>query len=143
MRGGRKPISISEDSIKDYEEAFPPLESTVFSSEDSSIQSTSSQNTAGIPINKDDIINIKPTQVSQETTSTCSVPDVENNNSISEQEKQCNEGVDEESFTQSDDQTTSKTEIRVGNIKLTSLGKIDLSNIPTTKNLSFNLICND
>ena len=133
FEGGRKPISISEDSIKDYEEAVPPFESTVFSSEDDSTQSISSQNTVEIPINQDDIINTKPRPDSQETISTYSALDVDNNNSISEQEKLCHEGINEVPFTQSDDKTTSKTEIRVGNIKLTSLGKIDLSNIPMTK----------
>ncbi len=130
---GRKPISIPEDSIKDFEEAFPPLEPTIIPSEDSSIPNASSQNTAWIPINKDDNINTRPRGDFQETNSTCPVLDVGNNTSVSEQKKLCHGGINEESYVQSDDKTSSEIGIKVGGIKLTLLGKIDLSNIPLTK----------
>ena len=133
FNANRKPISIAEDNIGDFEEAFPPSDSTSFFLEDSSIHSSSSLNAAESSINKESIIEVEPYQDSQETISTHASLDVESNNSVHEQEIPTHESINEESITQSDDKTTSKTEIRVGSIKLTSLGKIDLSKIPMTK----------
>lgn len=129
----RKPISISEDSIKDFEEALPPSESTNFSPEDSQSHIFSSLDAAEFLTKKGTITEAELNQDSSDKISANTCQDFKNTICIPEQEQLCDDSSQEKSITESDDQTTTKTEIRVGSIRLTSLGKLDLSNIPMTK----------
>ena len=130
---GRKPISISDDSIKDFEEALPPSESISISPENSRIQSSSSLIAAEILTNKETIIEAELNEDSLEKISTNTCQDIENSNYVPEQEELCNDDSQEKPIDESNEKISSKTEIKVGSIKLTSLGKIDLSNMPMTK----------
>lgn len=123
----RKPISITEDSIGDFEEAVPPTKSINLTSENRSEQTLSIINTTDISEEKDLHTRKDYNQDFPEPKTICTVADVESINIIQKSESSS------ESNKEYDDNKTPKTGIKTEDIKLTTLGKIDLSRIPTTK----------
>ena len=122
FESGRKPISIAEDSIGDFEEAFPPSET--------------------LPIDQP---NVQVLPRNNEKESLEKKEELNNTKNDSESIK-CNNVIDSvitedthngetrnESPKETDFNNGKRTEIKVGDIKITSIGKIDLSTIPTTK----------
>lgn len=122
FESGRKPISIAEDNIGDFEEAFPPLETPPIDQQ--FVQILSRENDDESVKEKEELYNAKNNLESIESDNVVESVITEGAHNLE---------ISNESPEESDFSSSKRTEIKVGDIKITSIGKIDLSTIPTTK----------
>lgn len=122
FKQGKKPLSIIGDNIEELEEIdIPSAQEQPTSSSIITPASYADENNSidGETENEKDSINDEQETVLEQSA-------VKNTNSSSQIENK----LDSEEFIANN---STKTEISVGSIKLTSLGKMDLSTIPTTR----------